>query len=163
MMQIHLLRHAEAEVISPSGRDADRRLTEDGERRMRAVARAIAKLQPEFDLVLCSPYVRARQTAEPVVRACEAPEPVITENLLPGAPPEEVLHELARRRPESVLLVGHQPHLGLLFGRLVLGRDGLELPMKKASLAVLDAGNDPSLEPATLKMYLPPRVIEALS
>jgi phosphohistidine phosphatase len=163
MMQIHLLRHAEAEVVSPSGRDADRRLTDDGEKRMKAVARAIARLQPEYDLVLCSPYVRARQTAEPVVHACRAPEPVITEYLLPGAPPEEILHELARRRPQSVLLVGHQPHLGLLFGRLLLGRDGLELPMKKASLAVFDAGNDPSLDPATLKTYLPPRVVETLS
>ena len=51
----------------------------------------------------------------------------------------------------------------LVLGRLVLGRAGLELPMTKASLAVFDAGNDPSLEPATLKMYLPPRVIETLS
>ncbi len=69
-MIIHLLRHAEAEDVSPTGRDADRRLTEDGRRRMKAVARIIAKLEPGYDAILVSPLVRARQTAEPVAEAC---------------------------------------------------------------------------------------------
>ena len=54
-MILHLLRHAEAEDVSPSGRDQDRRLTDDGRRRAKAVAKAIAGLEPGYDAVLVSP------------------------------------------------------------------------------------------------------------
>lgn len=162
-MVIHLLRHAEAEDISPTGRDADRRLTEDGKKRMRAVAKAIAKLDPGYDAVLVSPLVRARQTAEPVAAACGFERPFTeTKNLTPNADPIEVLHELARLGPSSALLVGHQPHFGRLFGLLLSGRSDLEVPMKKAALAVFEAPSDPSLGPAELKFSLPPRMLEKL-
>src|ERR1035441_11088377 len=156
-MLIHLLRHAEAEDISPTGRDADRRLTEEGRKRMRAVAKAIAKLDPGYEAVLVSPLVRARQTAEPVAEACGLERPFTeTKNLAPNADPIEVLHELARLGPSSALLVGHQPHFGRLFGLLLSGRSDLEVPMKKAALAALEAPSDPFLGRAPLKFYLLP-------
>src|ERR1700686_4214330 len=68
-MDIWLLRHAVAEEVSASGRDADRALTPDGLRRAERVARGLAALEPSIDLVLTSPYRRARQTAEPAARA----------------------------------------------------------------------------------------------
>jgi phosphohistidine phosphatase len=160
---IHLLRHAEAEDVSPTGRDADRRLTEEGKKRMRAVAKAIAKLDPGYDAVLVSPLVRARETAEPVARACGFGRPLTeTRNLAPNADPVEILHELARLGASSALLVGHQPHVGRLFGLLLSGRSDLEIPMKKAALAEFEAASDPSLGPAELKFSLPPRLLEKL-
>lgn len=163
-MIIHLLRHAEAEVISPSGRDADRRLTKDGEKRMRLVAKAIAKMSPDFEAILVSPLVRARQTAEPVATACKFGSPLTeTRNLTPNADPVEVLHELARLKQNSVLLVGHQPHFGRLFGRLLSGRSDVEIPMKKASLAVFETTDDPALSRAELKYYLSPKLLEKLA
>jgi phosphohistidine phosphatase len=160
---IHLLRHAEAEDVSPTGRDADRRLTEEGKKRMRAVAKAIASLEPGYEAVLVSPLVRARQTAEPVAAACRFQRPFTeTKNLAPNADPVQVLHELARLGPESVLLVGHQPHFGRLFGLLLSGRSGFEVPMKKAALAAFEAPQDPSLGGAELKFLLPPRLMEKL-
>jgi phosphohistidine phosphatase len=160
---IHLLRHAEAEDVSPTGRDADRRLTEEGRKRMRAVAKAIAKLDPGYDAVLVSPLVRARQTAEPVAAACGFERPFTeTKSLAPNADPIEVLHELARLGPSSALLVGHQPHFGRLFGLLLSGRPDLEVPMKKAGLAAFEAPSDPALGLAELKFSLPPRLLEKL-
>jgi len=161
---IHLLRHAEAEDVSPTGRDADRRLTEEGRKRMRAVARAIAKLEPGYDAVLVSPLVRARQTAEPVAAACGFERPFTeTRSLTPNADPIQILHELARLGPSSALLVGHQPHFGRLFGLLLSGRSDLEVPIKKAALAAFEAPSDPSLGPAELKFSLPPRLLEKLA
>jgi phosphohistidine phosphatase len=160
---IHLLRHAEAEDVSPTGRDGDRRLTEEGRKRMRAVAKAIANLDPGYEAVLVSPLARARQTAEPVAEACGFERPFTeTKNLAPNADPIAVLHELARLRPASALLVGHQPHFGRLFGLLLSGRTDLEIPMKKAGLAAFEAPVDPSLGPAELKFLLPPRLLERL-
>lgn len=163
-MILHLLRHAEAEDVSPSGRDADRRLTDDGRRRTRAVAKAIAKLDPGYDAILVSPLVRARQTAEPVAEACGFRKPLVeTKALEPGADPVDVLHELARLKPGTALLVGHQPHFGRLFGLLLSGRSDLEVPMKKAAFAAFDAEADPSMGRAELKFYLPARLLEELS
>jgi phosphohistidine phosphatase len=160
---VHLLRHAEAEDVSSSGRDADRRLTEDGRRRARAVAKAIAALDPGYDAILVSPLVRARQTAEPVAEACGFRKPFVeTRALSPNAAPEDVLHELARLGPGTALLVGHQPHLGRVFGLLLTGRSDIEVPMKKAALAAFDAEADPSLGSAELKFYVPARVLEDL-
>ncbi|HTS02420.1 MAG TPA: phosphohistidine phosphatase SixA [Thermoanaerobaculia bacterium] len=162
-MLVHLLRHAEAEELSPSGRDADRRLTDDGKKRMKAVARAIAKLDAGYEAILVSPLVRSRQTAEPVAEACGFSKSLSeTRSLAPNADPVEVLHELARLRPSAALLVGHQPHLGRLLGLLVSGRPDVEVPMKKAGLAAFETGPDPSLGRAELKFFLPPRLLEDL-
>jgi phosphohistidine phosphatase len=131
---------------------------------MKAVARSVAKLDPGYDAVLVSPFTRARQTAEPVAEACGFNKPLVeTRALLPNADPVDVLHELARLKPGTALLVGHQPHLGRLFGLLLSGRSDLEIPMKKASLAAFDAGGDPSLGRAELKFFLSARVLEELS
>jgi len=161
---VHLLRHAEAEDVSSSGRDADRRLTDEGRRRMKTVARAVSKMEPGYEAILISPLVRARQTAEPVAAACGFKKPLVeTGALSPNAEPLAVLHELARLKPGAALLVGHQPHLGRLFGLLLSGRSDLEIPMKKAGLAAFETGTDPSLTRAELKFYLPPRLLEELS
>jgi phosphohistidine phosphatase SixA len=75
----------------------------------------------------------------------------------------DILHELARLKPGTVLLVGHQPHVGRLFGLLLSGRSSLEVPMKKAAFAAFDTEPDPSLGGAELKFYLPPKLLEGLS
>jgi phosphohistidine phosphatase len=161
---IHLLRHAEAEDASPSGGDTDRRLTDDGRRRMKSVAKAIAKLDAGYDMILVSALLRSRQTAEPVAEACGFEKPLSeTKALAPNADPVDVLRELARLRPGAALLVGHQPHLGRLFGLLVSGRADVEVPMKKAGFAAFETGSDPSLGRAELKLYLPPKLLEELA
>ncbi len=163
-MILHLLRHAEAEEVSPSGRDSDRRLTESGVKRMTQVAKAIAVLDPGYSHVLVSPYVRALETAEPVAEASHfAGKPTETRALLPGADPAEILEELARLAPKAALLVGHEPHMGRLFGRLAMGRVGPAVPMKKAALAIFETGPDPGAGPGELKGYLTPKLLLRLS
>ena len=162
-MLLYVLRHAEAEALSPSGLDADRPLTEAGTKRMKAVARAIAKMEPDLEAILVSPLLRARQTAEPVAAACRFKgELQVTESLLPGSDPATLLEELAASDWKTVLVVGHEPHLGRLFGRLVSGRKDCEVPMKKASLAVFEIHTHVDSARADLRSYLPPRVLERL-
>lgn len=164
-MRIHLLRHAEAEDASDTGLDADRRLTDSGRKRSREMARALSALDPELTAILVSPLVRSRETAEPVAEACGFTRPLVeTRALLPGADPEEVLEELFRLGAESCLLVGHMPHLGRLLGRLLAGRrSSLEVPMKKASLALLETGRDPRSSAAELRLYVTTRALSKLS
>ena len=160
-MLLHILRHAEAEALSPSGLDADRALTEAGAKRMKLVARAIARMEPAFDAIFVSPLLRARQTAEPVAAACRFKgELTTTEALLPGSNPALLLEELETAGWKSVLVVGHEPHLGCLFGRLVSGRKDVEVPMKKAALAIFEIPPHLGAGRAELKGYLTPRLLE---
>ena len=160
-MEIWLLRHAAAEERAESGRDADRALSEDGLRRAREVARGLAELEPGIELILTSPYRRARQTAEPVARALHLNAKLReTQALEPSSDPEEILGELKADPAPVILLVGHEPHLGALLGRLVTGRTGLEIPMKKAALARLTWEGS---GPATLRALLPARIVARLA
>ena len=163
-MLIVLLRHAEAEDRSPTGLDGDRRLTAAGEKRARQVAKGLVKLVPSIDRVYVSPLLRAQQTAAPVLEVSGfRGKPVETPALRPGAPAGEIL-KLIRENPAGVvLLVGHQPHLGGLFGRLLGGDDAPDVPMKKASAAAFEAQGDPSSGRAELQFYLPPKVLERLA
>jgi phosphohistidine phosphatase len=68
-MLIVLLRHGIAEDPAADVADDDRRLTRKGHRRMKVVARALARLIPNVDAIYSSPLVRAYETAEHVARA----------------------------------------------------------------------------------------------
>ena len=155
-MEIWLLRHAAAEERAESGRDSDRTLTEDGHKRAREVARGLAALEPGIELVLTSPYARARQTAEPAARALKLGRVRETAALEPDRDPDEILDEVRSEKAESILLVGHEPHMGALLGRLVFGSGGHAIPMKKAAVARVSWEGS---GPGTLRALLPPKVL----
>ena len=157
-MDIWLLRHAVAEEASATGRDADRGLTPDGLRRAERVARGLAALEPSIELVLTSPYRRARQTAEPAARALGCAQDLReTRALEPERDPREVLEEVRAEEADGVLLVGHEPHLGVLLGLLVAeGRAALPLKKAAAAWVALEGGS------GTLRAVLPARVLERI-
>lgn len=160
-MEVWLLRHAVAEDRAPSGRDADRALTAEGRHRADAVARGLASLDPEISAVWSSPYRRARETAQPAARALGLEKTLReTRSLEPGRDPEAVVAELAAAGEDSVLLVGHEPHLGELLGWLVSGGAGPAIPLKKASVARIEVDAD---RRGALRALLPARVLEALA
>jgi phosphohistidine phosphatase len=157
-VELWLLRHAEAEDRSETGRDEDRALTAKGAKRAAAVAKGLAALSPEIDVLLTSPLARARETAEPVARALEM-EMIETDALRPDREPSEIVRELERRDRSSVLLVGHQPHLGRLLGLLVLGEEEEEIPLRKSAVARVAWEPDGD---GRLEALLPPKVLERL-
>ncbi|MFN2386840.1 MAG: phosphohistidine phosphatase SixA [Thermoanaerobaculia bacterium] len=159
-MDLWLLRHAAAEDRARSGRDSDRALTDEGRLQARSAAEALRRLDPEVDQVWTSPYRRARETAAAAAAVLELEEKLReTATLEPSADPEHVLEELRGRGARGAVLVGHQPHLGLLLGRLLTGGKERELPLKKAGIAWLrwDGGDT-----AELRALIPPRVRERL-
>ncbi len=154
-MEIWILRHAKAEEGGPDTPDEERALTPAARKRMLAAARTIARLDPRLDAILTSPLRRARQTAEPVARALKQADDLIeTAALAPGADPKEILREIQRRRCERVLLVGHMPHLGKLFGYLLTGRANTSVEMKKGALARIEFDRGTPVPPGTLTLLL---------
>ena len=163
-MEIWVLRHAKAEEGGPGTPDEERALTPAARARMRAAARAIARLEPKFDAILSSPLRRALQTAEPVARALDQTDDLIeTAALSPGADPGEILREIQKRRLNRVLLVGHMPHLGKLLGYLLTGRSNTPIEMKKGALARVEFEDESPKPPGTLTLFLTSKALARMA
>ena len=125
---IWLLRHGDA--ADGSGKpDAERGLTEKGERQSRNAGKALKELGVVLDVCLASPKVRARQTAE---LACEAlGTPIEEDDRLAGGDFDPL--ELAAGHGE-VMLVGHEPD----FSSAIALVTGSRVRMKKGGIAAID-------------------------
>jgi len=125
---IWLLRHGEAADGSP---DAERPLTEKGERQARWAGEALKRSGATIDACLASPKLRAADTAR---LACELlGVEVQLEPKLAGGPvnAEELAAGLG-----DVLLVGHDPD----FSAAIHAMTGAQVRMKKGGIAGVDTG-----------------------
>ena len=161
-MNIFILRHGVAVERGTAGfeRDADRPLTAKGERRMERIVDAMEAMDLSFDVILSSPYVRARQTAEIVARGLGLKKKLeFTDDLTPGGESRALVTALNRRdpRPDSVLLVGHEPYLSELLSTLTCGDGRMLIDFKKGGLCKLEAENLRHGRCATLSWLLTPR------
>lgn len=141
-MNLYLLRHgiAAERGAGADEKDEDRPLTAKGRRKLRRAAAAMRAMDLSFDVILSSPLVRARQTAELVANAMRSRQKLeLTELLAPGASAAGLVRRLKQLQPQSVLLVGHEPDLSALASRLLTGGGGLAMTFKKGGLCRLSA------------------------
>jgi len=125
---IWILRHGDAEA-GEGKPDADRDLTEKGEKQSLAAGQALKELGVELDVCLTSPKVRAKRTAD---LACKVLGVDVEEDdRLAGGDFDPV--ELAAGRGE-VVLVGHEPDCS----QAVALATGSRVKMKKGGLAGFD-------------------------
>jgi phosphohistidine phosphatase len=160
-MELYILRHAIAVERGTAGykSDFDRPLTPEGERKLRRITKAMRNLELSFDLILSSPYVRARETAEIVASAFSLKKVETSDSLAPEGNLREFVVELKTRTPtpEGVLLVGHEPFLSLLISLLVSGSTKTSISLKKAGLAKLTVEGLRPGRCAQLEWLLTPR------
>ena len=128
-MRVYLVRHAEAASGRP---DELRPLTPAGQEAAGSLGKRLAAAA-RIDAVLCSPLLRARETAAAIAQASgvEA-EPV--ELLAPGATTQDLLAAVSGRG-EVVVAVGHQPDCGQIAAAL---RGGPEPPFPPGTAVRLD-------------------------
>jgi len=165
-MNLYLLRHAKAEDHGPRyPDDSQRPLTSDGEKEMRRVAKGMHELELKFDLILSSPFVRAKRTAEIVAEVFKYGDPRFSENLACGGNPRKLIDELTRdhRACENILLVGHEPDLSRMVSLLTTGGGGLRLSFKKAGLCKLKMEKLRADRCASLEWLMTPGNLEAFS
>lgn len=120
----YLVRHGDAksELEDPA-----KPLTDQGREEVRRVARYVACIGVEVAEIRHSDRLRARQTAE-ILAEHLMPRLGIreTDGLAPGAEPNRIRAEL-ENADESLMLVGHLPHLSRLISTLVLGNSEMEI------------------------------------
>ena len=143
-MNIFILRHGIAVERGTKGfeKDSDRPLTPKGKRQLRKSAAAMRKMKLRFDLILSSPYERAKRTAEIVSVELKLKKRLKFSDLLKyESEPVELLGQLAELKPapKNLLLVGHEPYLSRLISWLVTGNEDMAMDLKKGGLCKLEA------------------------
>ena len=162
-MRLLIVRHA---IAVPRGTpdipDADRPLTEEGEKKFRKAAEGLARILARPDDILTSPWLRALRTAEIAAEAWGKVAPKKTPALAGGS--FEDLAAVLDGYPETatIAVVGHEPYLSALLARLLATPDDERVEFKKGGIALVDVPGKLA-DGGQLRMYLPPKVLRALA
>ena len=133
-MRIHLLRHGHAEPQVTT--DDVRQLTDKGRAETRQVLQTSQREIQHLDAIYASPLVRAQQTAEIAATFFPGLHIHTTATLVPEASPLQVYEWLASLKHASILLVSHQPLVGILVNQLCGSPAGF-YSMGTSSLAII--------------------------
>lgn len=120
-MDVYVIRHGKAEENSSSGLDRDRVLKKKGHKQAQWLADVLKTREPAPKLVLCSPYARAMETAEPIW-ATIGMQSQIDDRLSAERSLSDALDVLLDARGgECVAIVGHNPTCARLVSMLCNG------------------------------------------
>lgn len=156
-MDLILLRHGKAENTSLDG-DFSRALVEKGREQARRAGKLLRSAGVVPDIVLTSPLLRARQTADEFCQAAEIPGPVIQGWLACGMAPDIAFSELAGFREfKRIAIVGHEPDFSHLI-EWVLGTESASIEVKKGTLACLRVA--PPARHGSLAYLIPPKLTD---
>ena len=161
--ELYFVRHGLAEERGDAWPDDTKRpLSGEGMSRMRKGARGLAHFGVSIEVVLTSPLVRARQTAEILAGEIEPrPSLVNVDSLAPDGSYAAVMADLEKHaRKTRIALVGHEPMIGELAARLIGSRHPIEF--KKGSVCRVDVEDLPPAGPGDLRWMLIPKMLRAL-
>jgi phosphohistidine phosphatase len=162
-MELYVLRHAIALSASEAGvsQDAERPLSDEGRDKMKRIAEGMKRLGIEVDLVLSSPYLRARDTALIAHDGLGLKDRLqFTPALASGEETKLVLDELKERfiSQHRIIIVGHEPDLSTIISRIT-AQGRLQVEMKKAALAKIQIHQTHPELKGYLEFLLPPKAL----
>jgi phosphohistidine phosphatase len=148
-MLVYIVRHAIAEdrelfkkrTSRSTGKplpDTLRPLTKEGKREFKKIARSIRALSGSIDLIATSPLKRARQTADLLKKRYLKSREIVIDELKPGKRPAELLNWLRGARLGQVMLVGHEPSLGIHVTYFLTGARQSACDIKKGGVVVIE-------------------------
>lgn len=157
-MLLHLLRHAHAgDPMAWDGPDSERPLSDKGRAQADRLGRFLASIAFRPDLVVTSPKLRAKQTAEIVAAHVDAT--VQEDERLAGGLDLGDLDGILQGagEPGRPVLVGHDPD----FSDLVASLCGAECaPLRKGTFARIEVEGPLAPGAGTLRWLLPPDALK---
>jgi len=163
-VELYLIRHGIATERDDELKDEERTLTTKGRQKTQKVAKRLRQLELRFALILTSPLMRSRQTAE-ILRANGLSSQIEeSASLAPDGSIETWLSWLNQWQSSSgssaLALVGHQPNLGQWAEMLIWGQVRNSIVLKKAGVVgLMLPENDSPLGQSQLFWLTPPKLI----
>ncbi|MGG6297554.1 phosphohistidine phosphatase SixA [Leptolyngbya sp. AN02str] len=163
-LELYIIRHGLAGEHGSYANDNERPLTEEGVRKTQQVAQRLLELGLKFDVLLTSPLVRARQTAEILQQAGLSKHLDESATLAPGGSLQEWLGWLDTWRNSAkgdrIAIVGHEPGLSEWAEQLAWGSIHHCLVLKKAGVIGLSLpSHGTPLGQSELFWLTPPRFL----
>jgi phosphohistidine phosphatase len=167
-MNLYILRHGIAVEHGTPGfkTDADRPLIPKGKRQLGQIAAAMRNMGLDFGLILSSPFLRARQTAEIVAKSLKLKKRLaFSDALTPDGDPKVLIRQLNELKPapDNILLVGHEPYLSQLAALLISGGGMAGVEFKKGGLCKLETGPLRPGRCGTLTWLLTPKQMKLMA
>lgn len=163
-LELYLIRHGvAAERGDDYPDDSKRPLTNAGISRLRKEAKALDELGVALDHIIASPLVRTRQTADIFAESLKS-KPSVSQSdaLAPAGTSTAVIQELGKHmRKARIALVGHEPNIGELAGRLIGARMPLEF--KKGAICRIDFEVFPPKGIGQLRWFVTPRMLREIA
>ncbi|MFK7884632.1 MAG: histidine phosphatase family protein [Phycisphaerales bacterium] len=137
-MRLAIIRHAKARHESPTGIDADRALKKRGHVQSEVLGAHFEQLKSPPAIVLASPYLRARETAEHIWSALDL-EPQLDDRLAADRELEDYLDVIADLVGcEHAAIIGHNPLIARLVAVLLHGPTAPTLQHETARVVSVD-------------------------
>ena len=145
--------------------DHSRPLTDEGIEKTRKAVKGLIRLDGTPTHLLCSPYLRTRQTADIAKETLGfTGQPQQCAELRSDASPEDFLNVLMSFSDDDcVLCVGHEPHLGHTAGTMLLGQPVSGLSFKKAGACCIRFHGKPRHGNGVLLWWLEPAQLRKLA
>ncbi len=166
-MYLYLIRHGIAEELAPqiidsTASDELRSLTKIGHKKIIQIADRLYQSGLRFDLIITSPLVRARQTAELLLEHQLSSKLEISPDLAPAGNIQSWLTKWKDRSVDrsftNIALVGHEPNLSEWAELLIFGRIDRRLILKKGGTIGLKFPIDRiEIGTAQLHCLIPPK------
>lgn len=148
MLELYLIRHGLAgKSLADQTSDEKRPLSKKGKEKMKEIAKGLKKLDICFEMVLTSPLIRAKETAEIVQAYCGATKKVsVTSLLKPGSSYDNLIKFLNKyKKHQRIALVGHEPFLSGFASYCLAQSENSFINLKKGGILVLE--NDAMIKP----------------
>jgi phosphohistidine phosphatase len=162
-MELYVIRHADAVNLGEQNItvDADRPLSERGKRQAKEVGAALVAKGIRPAILVTSPLVRARQTAEGMLSQFGDNPPVLQEAdaVAPGFKRKDLARYLRGLNPASVAVVGHEPDLSRWIAWLI-GSKNAQIDFAKAGVALIHFPDEVRKGDGSLVWLLTPDWIE---
>jgi phosphohistidine phosphatase len=168
-MYLYLIRHGIAVDPDPFALDSIasdelRPLTKIGRKKIEQVANRLGKLELTLDLIITSPLVRTRQTADILIDQKISFKLEVSQDLAPMGKIESWLMGWNARSPDisfsTLALVGHEPNLSTWAELLIFGKVYHQLILKKGGIIGLKfSGSQIEIGTAQLHCLIPPKYL----
>jgi phosphohistidine phosphatase len=162
-VELLLVRHAIAvDRATPGMADADRPLTEEGRAKMEQAAHGLRRLW-EPEVILTSPLLRARQTADILLECFGLHELKVLDALATGDH-DRLFAAAAKGGHERVAAIGHEPHISAALSYALTGDEGaVAAEFKKGAAALVVFAGDARAARGILRWLLQPAALRALA